>query len=107
MPRNTAKQTKKFITKRLKDTIDRRKQFAKVKQRHQVQAKRKARKAADDSKAPQDDASGSDASDDGKAISAPNLKDMSMDDFFQGGLLPYKQMSQMERKVRRAEPAAS
>lgn len=50
-----AKATKKFEKNRLKSTIDRRKEFAKVKQRHQQNAKRKERaakradKAADES----------------------------------------------------------
>ena len=50
-PGKPKKSTKKFEKRHLKDTLERRKDFAKVKQRQQIKTKRKARNAADNAKA--------------------------------------------------------
>lgn len=79
------KATKKFEKNRLKDTLSRRKDFAKVKQRHQVNAKRKARRAAE---AAQDEAE-TQATEQRplkkQKQQGESLGDMSVDDFFAGG----------------------
>lgn len=91
----TKKSTKKFEKNHLKDEIDRRKEFAKIKQRQQVKAKRKLRNAQDNAK----------ASDVEEEISARKQEDrpngqedpftkMSVDEFFQEGFqLPEKKKS--------------
>ncbi|KAL2428745.1 Nucleolar complex protein 2 [Exophiala dermatitidis] len=71
------KATKKFEKTKLKETIDRRKEFAKVKQRHQLKAKKQQR-AAQRSKA-ENDAAKSDAESSGQDEDA----EMNEDDFFQ------------------------
>ncbi|KIW30974.1 uncharacterized protein PV07_02660 [Cladophialophora immunda] len=69
------KATKKFEKNRLKDTIERRKEFAKVKQRHQLKAKKKQR-AAQRSKEEDDDAQSDEEADDNGAEA------MNQDEFF-------------------------
>ena len=84
---HSKKSTKKFEKNHLKDTIERRKEFAKIKQRQQVKAKKKVRNAIDNAR----------ASDDDEKPTAPDLNHkgareadafgkMSVDEFFQGGL---------------------
>ncbi|KAK2762258.1 Nucleolar Complex 2 protein [Arachnomyces sp. PD_36] len=84
MAGRSKKATKKFEKNHLKDTIDRRKEFAKVKQRHQLKDKRKARNAS------KQDADGDDANDEGSGKSKENgaqdpFAGMNVDDFFAGG----------------------
>lgn len=83
MPGQSKKSTKKFEKNHLKDTLGKRKEVAKIKQRHQVKAKKKARSAKDDALAS-----------DGKvhvAEEQPQSKDekkfngMTEDQFFQEG----------------------
>lgn len=79
-----AKATKKFERNKLKDVLKRRKDHAKVKQRAQMSAKRKERRARDN--APAEDLDG----DIKKKAKSKNAEDasigeMSMDQFFQGG----------------------
>ncbi|KAL8797884.1 MAG: hypothetical protein Q9195_000236 [Heterodermia aff. obscurata] len=50
MPNRAKKSTKKFEKNHLKDVLERRKDFAKIKQRQQIKAKRKARNASDKAK---------------------------------------------------------
>ncbi|KAL2413653.1 Nucleolar complex protein 2 [Exophiala dermatitidis] len=71
------KATKKFEKTKLKETIDRRKEFAKVKQRHQLKAKKQQR-AAQRSKA-ENDAAGSDA----ESLEQDEGAEMNEDGFFQ------------------------
>lgn len=80
------KATKKFEKKHLKGALEKRKANAKVKQRHQVQDKRKLRKSKDSEffKGGEDNAAAK------PPTNATNSKtkhvaDMSVDDFFQGG----------------------
>ncbi|CAO2658077.1 Nn.00g073370.m01.CDS01 [Neocucurbitaria sp. VM-36] len=88
-----SKATKKFEKNKLHDVIKQRKDVAKIKQRKQMDLKKKERKARDNAKA--DDLEGeanskpktNGAKDDGFA-------DMSMDQFFQGGF----QIPEMKKK---------
>ena len=81
-----SKATKKFEKNNLKETLKRRKDFAKIKQRHQLKAKKKGKKAADaidedteangDLRRAQPQGGGSDQA---------AFEDMTVDDFFSGG----------------------
>jgi len=107
------KATKKFESRHLKDTLKKRKEFAKIKQRHQVNAKRKAKSAQANGETEQgeDDqpAQKKQKKDDGK------LQDMSVDDFFAGGFEvpePQKTKAQpgknkKQEKKRKREDAGS
>jgi len=87
MAGHSKKATKKFEKNHLKDTIGRRKDFAKIKQRNQIKAKRKAKNASD-----REETYGNKAKDDitseknetGKA-NGSRFTDMSVYEFFQGG----------------------
>lgn len=82
MPKSK-KSTKKFEKNHLKDTIDRRKDFAKIKQKHQVKAKKQKQKEAakevDNGVAPKDGQNGS-------KLVVDGIEDMNDDQFFQGEL---------------------
>ena len=86
MPGRTKKSTKKFEKNHLKDTIDKRKEFAKIKQRQQIKAKKQARNAADKVKVSEDEDEPTvppvKAND---AAAQSDLSKMSVDEFFQGG----------------------
>lgn len=73
------KSTKKFEKKHLKDILERRKEGAKVKQRHQQNEKRKAKSA---SRRDAEDATESDPEEDKKKNT---FAEMNVDDFFAGG----------------------
>lgn len=75
------KATKKFEKKHLKDVLERRKKNAKAKQKHQAREKKKARRAAEQ----RDDEEEAEKSKSSKAINGSRFKDMSVDEFFQGG----------------------
>lgn len=99
MAKSTKKSTRKFEKNHLKDTLERRKEGAKIKQKLQVKAKKQQRKAKDDEFLGKSDApSGSD----GKA--KVNAKEdtfgkMSVDDFFQGGFeIPEKPAKKPAKK---------
>lgn len=77
------KSTKKFNKNHLKETIDRRKEFAKIKQRHQVNDKRKQRNAVRREQEAEADAEAKDHSKEAEA--QKKLAEMDMDEFFQGG----------------------
>ncbi|KAI9837046.1 MAG: hypothetical protein M1819_000695 [Sarea resinae] len=81
MAGQSKKSTKKFEKKHLKDTLERRKDFAKIKQRHQVNAKKKAKNA----KARAEEEKDSAPERNGKEAPANPLAEMSVDDFLQGG----------------------
>ncbi|KAF2100304.1 Noc2-domain-containing protein [Rhizodiscina lignyota] len=102
------KATKKFEKNHLKDTIKRRKEAAKIKQKKQVKEKRKARRAKEDGQAAEDD----EEVEGGKAPSGKangnTFADMSVDEFFQGGFdipeLPgKKKKGKVTGKRKRAE----
>ena len=93
MAGRSKKSTKKFEKHHLKDTIERRKEFAKIKQRQQTKAKRKARNASDNARVSDDDDDKPPASksSDKFASQQETLSKMSVDEFFQGGFdLPEK-----------------
>ncbi len=81
------KATKKFEKKHLKDTIGRRKEFAKIKQRQQVKAKKKARNASDRGEENGNKGNGVQVADlnEKEKADGKGLSEMSVDEFFQGG----------------------
>ena len=86
MPGRTKKSTKKFEKNHLKDTLDKRKESAKIKQRQQIKTKKEARRIADTAKVPDHDDQTDKhpvKADSGGARN--NLSKMSVDEFFQGG----------------------
>src|SRR5450755_2569596 len=101
MAGRTKKSTRKFEKKHLKDTIDRRKEFAKVKQRHQAKDKKKARKARQEQDGQENDGNGESA----VTGAAQNLNgqkptdDMNVDEFFQGGFQILEQPSRKKTKA--------
>jgi len=94
------KSTKKFEKNHLKDTIDKRKESSKVKQRQQIKAKKQARNAADHARVPDHDdeepvANGGIAKDN----ATTDLSKMSVDKFFQSGFnLPELQKQKSKGK---------
>ncbi|KAG9205564.1 Nucleolar Complex 2 protein [Epicoccum nigrum] len=78
-----SKATKKFEKNKLGDVLKARKNVAKIKQRKQMDDKKKQRKAADNAKA--DDLEGEGVKKPKKGSKEDNFGDMSMDQFFEGG----------------------
>lgn len=77
-----AKATKKFEKRHLKDTLERRKGLKKIKQKQQLKAKKKARRAEENGRAAME----TDKTQDGSRQAAKDaFQNMSVDDFFQGG----------------------
>ncbi|PHH89419.1 hypothetical protein CDD83_6114 [Cordyceps sp. RAO-2017] len=100
------KATKKFEKKHLKGVLEKRKATAKIKQRHQIKDKQKAKRAKDAEfyKGSKDGADGNAK----KRNGAPERKvnEMSVDDFFQGGyddIIDSKDAKPRKRK--RSQPA--
>lgn len=89
-----SKSTRKFEKNKLHDVIKRRKDVAKIKQRKQMDVKKKERKARDNARADdlEDDSSKKASS---QAPKEDNFGDMSMDQFFQGGF----QVPEMSKKA--------
>ncbi|KAI1007387.1 Nucleolar complex protein 2 [Podosphaera aphanis] len=77
MAKNTKKSTRKFEKNQLKDTIEKRKAVAKIKQRQQVKVKRQARKA-ESPENPQNE-------EDNDTSKEDRFDEMNVDSFFQGG----------------------
>lgn len=95
-----SKATKKFEKNHLKDTLKRRKEGKKIKQRVQIKEKRKARRAADNEVA-------SDVEEELQAKRAKRAEDanpfgdMTVDDFFQGGFdIPDEPKSKKQKKTK-------
>ena len=84
MPGYAKKATKKFEKNHLKDTIGRRKEFAKIKQRHQIKEKKRARRAKEHGATSGEDGDGEPEG--AKEQEKQTLQDMTMDEFYQGGL---------------------
>lgn len=82
MAKSTKKSTRKFEKNHLKDTLEKRKAGAKIKQRNQVKAKRQARNAKD---AEFEGKAGEEASQAKKPMKEDPFGKMNVDDFFQGG----------------------
>jgi nucleolar complex protein 2 len=86
MAKTSKKSTRKFEKNHLKDTIEKRKAGAKIKQRQQIKTKRQARNAKDAEFL----GKGQDQEDGGKSQATGAAKEdpfgkMNVDDFFQGG----------------------
>lgn len=102
MAGRSKKSTKKFEKNHLKDTIDKRKEFAKIKQRQQTKAKKKARTASDYARLSDDDEKLSvpDPKREGTGQTDPFSK-MSVDEFFQGGFeLPEKKQERLSSRTK-------
>jgi nucleolar complex protein 2 len=97
MAKSTKKSTRKFEKNHLKDTLEKRKEGAKIKQRQQVKAKRQARNAKD-----AEFLGGKDGEEDSKPISTAkedSFGKMNVDDFFQGGFeIPKKLAAKSKSK---------
>ncbi|KAF7192867.1 Nucleolar complex protein 2 [Pseudocercospora fuligena] len=93
-----SKATKKFEKNKLKGVLDHRHSIKKTKQKQQLKARKKARKAEENGKDPEEDAKPKASS---KKVADEAFKDMSVDDFFQGGFevpeLPKKKGSKRKR----------
>ncbi|KAK2750005.1 Nucleolar Complex 2 protein [Onygenales sp. PD_40] len=83
MAGSAKKATKKFEKKHLKDVMDRRKEFAKVKQRHRLKEKRQSKRAATD--AEDENAQATDGRKSARDEQSNAFADMNVDDFFAGG----------------------
>jgi nucleolar complex protein 2 len=110
------KATRKFEKNHLKDTIERRKGFAKTKQRHQLNAKKKARRAADNKPASdlEDDkpTSAKHAIAKGKAKQDAEDKslfdDMTVDQFFQADFdIPDRRKASTKKSKKTKEDSKS
>ncbi|CAL3973636.1 unnamed protein product [Diplocarpon coronariae] len=82
MAKSTKKSTRKFEKNHLKDTLEKRKAVAKIKQRNQVKAKRQARNATD---AEFEGKDGEEEFQGKKPVKEDSFGKMNVDDFFQGG----------------------
>ncbi|KAI9794064.1 MAG: Nucleolar Complex 2 protein [Peltula sp. TS41687] len=100
---STKKSTRKFEKNHLKDTLERRKGVAKIKQRQHVKEKRKARKAKEEdavSTARDEDAVKNSATG-ARGGQTQTLDEMDVDEFFQGGF-EIAQMSDKKPSRKRA-----
>lgn len=101
------KAQKKFEREHLKDVLERRKGQKKTKQQQQLKAKKKARRAEEEGKDGKTDAQAGPAQNGRKEAAASAFKDMSVDDFFQGGFdvpeLPAKKGSKRKRTPAKEE----
>ncbi|KAI9868176.1 MAG: Nucleolar Complex 2 protein [Trichoglossum hirsutum] len=81
------KSTRKFEKNHLKDTLERRKDFAKIKQRNQIKAKKKAKntKESGDGRACATNGKGATEGTKTNGVEEILFEDMSVDDFFKGG----------------------
>ena len=91
-----SKATKKFQKKHLSDTLEKRKGLKKTKQQQQLKERKKKRRAEEEGKDGETDGQPTTNGNNQKAV-ADAFKDMSVDDFFQGGVevpaVPEKQAS--------------
>ncbi|KAL8999326.1 MAG: hypothetical protein Q9188_005904 [Gyalolechia gomerana] len=102
MAGQSKKATKKFEKNRLKATLEKRKEFAKIKQRNQVKAKKKARNAKDNATMSEPDIKS--LKENKRPDAQENFNDMSVDQFFEGGFeLPEPDMA--KRPVKKTAPA--
>lgn len=101
------KSTRKFEKNHLKDTLERRKGFAKIKQRHQAKDKKKARRAKDNPSNGDHDGEAAGATTNGSGKGRLAMEDMDVDDFFQGGLdIPEESRNKRAgKKAKDSEPS--
>ena len=97
MAKGTKKATRKFEKNHLKDTLEKRKAGAKIKQRNQVKAKQQARNAKD----AEFEGKGGEEESKGKApVKEDPFGKMNVDDFFQGGFeIPEKLAKKSKSKA--------
>ena len=110
MTKSSKKATRKFEKKYLKDVLERRKDFAKIKQRHQKKDKKRARKEKDNAieKDEDEQASGSQTIGNDKGKSSEAFKDMTVDEFFAGGFeIPTIKEKTKGKRKREPEPEAN
>jgi nucleolar complex protein 2 len=99
MAKSTKKSTRKFEKNHLKDTLEKRKAGAKIKQRQQIKAKKQARNAKDAGFLGGKD--GEEDSNKNKTAKEDPFGKMNVDDFFQGGFeIPEK----LAKKSKKAVP---
>jgi nucleolar complex protein 2 len=99
MAKSTKKSTRKFEKNHLKDTLEKRKAGAKIKQRQQIKAKKQARNAKDAEFLGGKD--GEEDSNKNKTAKEDPFGKMNVDDFFQGGFeIPEK----LAKKSKKAVP---
>lgn len=100
MAGRTKKSTKKFEKNHLKDTIERRKEFAKIKQRQQIKAKRKSKNTQDNARASDVEEEVSARKQDARSNGQEDpFTKMSVDEFFQEGFqLPERNKSKPVKK---------
>jgi len=111
MAKSTKKSTRKFEKNHLKDTLEKRKEGAKIKQRQQIKAKRQARNAKDAEFTGKGN-DGEDAQSKSNGEKKDKFGEMNVDEFFQGGfevpekLKPAKKKDVKEKlgKRKRDEP---
>ena len=84
MAKSTKKSTRKFEKNHLKDTLEKRKEGAKIKQRQQIKAKRQARNAKDAEFLGKGKNGEEEVKTNG-GTKADKFAEMNVDDFFQGG----------------------
>ena len=100
MPGRTKKSTKKFEKNHLKDTLDKRKESAKIKQRQQIKSKKEARRIADRAKVPDhDDQTDKHPIKTDSGGARNNLSKMSVDEFFQGGF----DLPEQKKRIKQTE----
>lgn len=93
-----SKSTKKFEKTKLKDTLERRKDFAKVKQRHKQKDKRQKDAARRSEKEQEDGATTNGHDEDGEEV-----ENMDEDDFFKEGIPIPEQASDSKNKKRKRD----
>ncbi|KAI4168176.1 MAG: hypothetical protein LQ343_006615 [Gyalolechia ehrenbergii] len=102
MAGQSKKATKKFEKNRLKATLEKRKEFAKIKQRNQVKAKKKARNAKDNATSSEPDIKS--LKENKRPDAQEKFNGMSVDQFFERGFeLPEPDMA--KRPVKKTAPA--
>lgn len=106
MPGRAKKSTKKFEKNHLKDTIDKRKETAKIKQRQQIKVKKQKRNAADKARASENEEEPAAGLVKAKGETGGNdLSKMSVDEFFQGGFqLPEQKAKHSSGKKQKEGP---
>ncbi|RFU25753.1 hypothetical protein B7463_g10583, partial [Scytalidium lignicola] len=99
MAKTSKKATRKFEKNHLKDTLERRKAGAKVKQRHQVKAKRKARNEKDAEFLQGAEGETEDNAKPKKPTKGNQFEEMNIDDFFQGGFAIPEKLAKKSSKA--------
>jgi nucleolar complex protein 2 len=108
MAKTSKKATRKFEKNHLKDTLERRKEGAKIKQRQQIKEKRQLRNAKDAEFLGKGQLEGGEEARTKTNVKEDQFAKMSVDDFFQGGFeVPAKLSKKTEKKLgkrKRDEP---